>query len=81
MIGIKNIQDVVHAKQLEIVKVIEQALEQRDAELRQLQRTLVESLRVVNRLLENDDTVMEVAQAASASTSHGPIAVLRHEPR
>ncbi len=81
MIGMKNIQDVVHAKQLEIVKVIEQAMEQRDAELRQLQRTLLESLRMVNRLLESDNSAVEMAQAASASSGYGPVAVLKHEPR
>ncbi len=63
MIGMKSLQDVVRTKELEILRAVEDALLQKDAELRQLQKGLLEALRVVNRLLEADNTAVEAALA------------------
>ncbi len=59
----KGIQDVVRTKELEILRAVEDALQQKDAELRQLQKGLLEALWVVNRLLEADNTAVEAALA------------------
>ncbi len=59
----KSIQETVRKKELEILKSVEEVLQQKELELRQLQKTLVEALRLVNRLLEADSPEAEAAMA------------------
>ncbi len=59
----KSIQETVRKKELEILKSVEEALQQKELELRQLQKTLVEALRLVNRLLESENPEAEAALA------------------
>ncbi len=66
MIGMKGIQDIVRTKEMEILRAVEDALQHKEAELRQLQKGLLEALRVVNRLLEADNTAVEAALAENA---------------
>ncbi len=63
MIGMKNIQEVVSAEELSILRVLEDSLQQEQLELRQLQRRLVDALQLVNRLLEAGNTGTETARA------------------
>lgn len=72
MIGMKSIQDVVRTKELEILRVVEDALQQKETELRQLQKSLLEALRVVNRLLETDNTAVEAALAEANAAGRSP---------
>ncbi len=64
MNAMKNIQELVHSKELEIIKAVEESARQQEAELRRLQSGLMEALRVVNRLLEADQTAPEAALPA-----------------
>ena len=74
MIGMKSIQDVVRTKELEILRVVEDALQQKETELRQLQKSLLEALRVVNRLLETDNTAVEAALAEANAAGKKSVA-------
>ncbi len=64
MNGIKSIQELVHLKELEILKAVEESARQQEMELRRIQGSLMEALRVVNRLLESDQTLSEPAAVA-----------------
>ena len=63
MIGMKNIQEVVSAEELDILNVLEDSLQQEELELRQLQSRLMDALQLVDRLLEAGYTDLEAAGA------------------
>lgn len=67
MNAMKNIQEVVHSKELEILKAVEESVRQQEVQLRQLQKGLLEALQVVNRLLETDNAAVEAALAEANS--------------
>ncbi len=63
---------------LELLKQVESALQRKELELRQVQRSLLEALRLVNGLLEVDSTAIEALLAdanAAATRLAGPIPV------
>ncbi len=68
MIGMKNIQEVVSAEELSILRVLEDSLQQEELELRQLQRRLVDALQLVNRLLEADSATIATPETAPVIT-------------
>ncbi len=70
----KSIQETVRKKELEILKSVEEALQQKELELRQLQKTLVEALRLVNRLLESDNPEVEAVLADAKRFTPQPVA-------
>ncbi len=74
MVGMRNIQEMVRARQLEILRAVEGAAEQQETELWQLRKSLLNALRVVNRLLEIDEMGAEAARAEADSTSESPAA-------
>ena len=75
----KSIQETVRRKELEILKSVEEVLQQKELELRQLQKTLVEALRLVNRLLESENPETEAA-LADAGKRYTPQAVATAAP-
>ena len=77
----RSIQEAVRMKELEILKSVEEALQQKELELRQLQKTLVEALRLVNNLLESDNGEAEAVLAeASKRSPVQPVAAARPAP-
>ncbi len=58
-----SIKENIRAKQLEFLKAVDEAFQQREAELRQVQRSLMETLRLVNDLL-GDTAPAETTAAA-----------------
>ncbi len=77
----KSIQETVRKKELEILKSVEEALQQKELELRQLQKTLVEALRLVNRLLESENPEAEAVLAdASKRFTPQPVAASASKP-
>ncbi len=60
MIGLKNIQDVVSTSEFEILKSLEDALHQEEVELHDLQRYLLDTLSVVNQVLEVEEPIADV---------------------
>ncbi len=68
----------MRANALELLKQVESALQRKELELRQVQKSLLEALRLVNGLLEVDNTAIEELLAdANAVTSRlsGPVPV------
>ncbi len=68
MVGMKNIQELVRARQLEILKAVESAVEQQEAELWEVRKSLLHALRVVNRLLEVDEASVAAAWTEANAT-------------
>ncbi len=80
----KNIHDVIRAKELELLNTLEEALQQKETELRQLQKNITEALRLVNGLLQESSSAGQAEPllaprpapvAASAASIPKPIAV------
>ncbi len=58
------------AKELDLLKQVESALQRKELELRQVQKGILEALRLVNGLLEVDNSAVEamLAEANAATT-------------
>ncbi len=63
----------MRANALELLKQVESALQRKELELRQVQKSLLEALRLVNGLLEVDNSAIEalLADATAATTRLG----------
>ncbi len=79
MNAMKNIQELVHSKEMEILKAVEESARQQETELRRVQSSLIEALRVINRLLETDQPEAAVA-ATSVSVSPVPAPAVAPRP-
>ena len=69
----------MRAKELDLLKQVESALQRKELELRQVQKSVLEALRLVNGLLEVDNSAVETMLAeANAATNRlaGPSAVM-----
>ena len=82
----RNIQELIRTKQIEILKAVEGAVEQQELELWRLRKSLLNALRTVDRLLALDETGVEAMRTEADSSAEnlatprssvpGPVPVL-----
>ncbi len=72
MSGMGNIREVVHTKQLEVLQLLGNALEEEELELQQLQKNLLEARQLVNRALTAENSGADAGSAEAQSPSENP---------
>ncbi len=69
-----SIKDTIRAKQVEFMKAVDDAFQQKEAELRRVQKSLTETLRLVNELL-GESAAVEAGPVAAADRVPPPTVV------
>ncbi len=70
----RDIRELVHRKQIEILKAVEDAIEQQELELWRLRKSLVNALHAVDRMLEIEEP--ETETRAEMGAPRGRLALL-----